>query len=248
MIGNTTCPASDLSTTGSELDALDLLLKRYGDAVATFQMCPLPLVVEIVNINHLRARANITGSYGTAAGTKDHWHHEAYEILERVSTFPPEQWADSKLSSREDWLAIGNAYKAAVALYCVLSLQSSSILPITPDLRAACTIHGQLLQVFLEKGLSSPKTKRSMIWPLVLLGVEAVHGDAATRAFVARQLPELSRDVGTCVPLTAKRVLERFWASGETSWDDCFDRPYAFMSQIAVDTSRLYSVHPADVQ
>lgn len=76
-----------------------------------------------------------------------------------------------------------------------------------------------------------------MLWPLVMLGMEAVHGGAAMRSFVAKELPELSRHIGTYVPLTAKAVLEKFWASGETRWDACFDRPYAFAAQIAVDLS-----------
>lgn len=80
-----------------------------------------------------------------------------------------------------------------------------------------------------------------MLWPMVLLGVEAVNGGAAMRAFVAEKLAEMSRGVGTHVPLTAKGVLESFWASGETCWDACFDRPYAFTTQIAVDTSRVSS-------
>lgn len=59
------------------------------------------------------------------------------------------------------------------------------------------------------------------------------------RDFVAAQLPVLARHGGTYMPLVAKAVLEKFWASGETSWDACFDRPYAFVMMIAVDTSRI---------
>lgn len=78
-----------------------------------------------------------------------------------------------------------------------------------------------------------------MLWPLVVLGVEAVNGDLEMRSFVEKQLPEMSRQVGTSVPLTAKAVIERFWASGETRWDACFDRPYVFVTQIAVDLQQL---------
>lgn len=79
-----------------------------------------------------------------------------------------------------------------------------------------------------------------MLWPLVVLGVEAADlGRMAIREFVKEQLEGMSRHAGTYVPLTAKSVLERFWASGKTSWDSCFDRPYVFTTQIAVDMSRL---------
>lgn len=75
-----------------------------------------------------------------------------------------------------------------------------------------------------------------MLWPLVLLGVEAVHRGPETRDFVVKQLPGLSHDTGSYVILTATLVLEAFWDSGETSWDACFDMPYAFTIQIVVDT------------
>ena len=164
---------------------------------------------------------------------------EAFGVLHRIHEFIPEQRADSKPSSKGDWLLAAKAYHPAVAIYCISSLQSLSILPPTSSLKARCTAHGQLLLTFLNEALSSPKIKRFMLWPLVVLGVEAVNGDASIRAFVSKQLPEMSRHIGTYVPLTAKGVLERFWASGETRWDACFDRPYAFATQIAVDLSRM---------
>ena len=103
-------------------------------------------------------------------------------------------------------------------------------------------MHGQLLHSCLNEALSSPRVKRFMIWPLVVLGVEVVHGGLETRTFVRKQLLEMSRHAGTYVPLTAKGVLERFWTSSETGWDSCFDKPYAFTTQIAVDTSRILRV------
>jgi hypothetical protein len=234
VIGNTTCPVSDLTMTSSQLNTLDLFLDQYGAAASPYQMCPLPLFAEIVKINNLRMRA--TQYDATLA---ENLSQEAYRVLECIHSFSPDQWATSKAASKEDWMLIGKVYQAAVALYCILSLQSLSVLPATPKLRAHCTTHGQLLQSLLEEGLSSPKIKLFMIWPLVLLGVEAVHGGPAMRGFVRKKLPQLSCDLGTYIPLTAKRVLELFWESGKTDWDACFDIPYAFTTQLAVDTGGL---------
>ncbi|KAF6817159.1 hypothetical protein CSOJ01_02579 [Colletotrichum sojae] len=235
VIGNTTCPASDLATTAAQLDALDLIMERFTIAVSPFHMFPLPLYGEMIRINHLRARALVE-----SAGALS---QEASEILERIQRFSIEEWAESRTpngsSSQEDWMLLGSIHQSALLIYCILSLQSLSVFPETPSLRETCAAHGQLLHLLLKRALSSPKMRRFTIWPLVLLGVEGVHGGPEARRFVARQLPELSRDLGTHVPLTAKRVLERFWESGETSWDACFDKPYAFTSQLAVDTSRL---------
>jgi hypothetical protein len=118
--------------------------------------------------------------------------------------------------------------------------------------------HARDLRVFLSTGLRSRRIKRFLVWPLVLLGVCAgaglypVHGkggekkgeeeeeEEGVREFVREGLDELSCFVGSSVPLTAKRVLDVFWRSAETGWDGCFDRPYVFTAQIAVDTSPLY--------
>lgn len=164
---------------------------------------------------------------------------EAYEILRHVHDFSPEQWAASKPSSTKEWVLIGTTYQIAVELFCIYSLQSVLIFLEMPSLRLLCTTYGQRLQELLTEALLSRHIKRFMIWPLILLGVEAVHGIAEMRAFVTTQLTELSYDVGTYGPLTANGVLESFWASGKTRWDDCFDQPYAFTTQIAVDTSQI---------
>jgi hypothetical protein len=220
--------------TDLHLEELDFILAQYGGGLFPFQMCPPHLFAEIVKINYLRMRAT-----ALEFRRAEELSQLAYEMLGRIDDFSPTQWAESKFSSKEEWMLLGDIFQAAVALYCILSLQSLSILPISPSLRARCTMHGHLLQVLLNKALQSPSLKRFLLWPLVLLGVEAVNGDLAMRAFVVKQLPEMSRHFGTYVPLTAKEVLERFWASGETRWDVCFERPYAFTMQIAVDLSQL---------
>jgi hypothetical protein len=220
--------------TRSQVDALEYLSALYGSCVTPFQMCPLPLFGEIIKINHLRMRA--TSCNTTEIGNLS---QEAYKLLERIQEFSPDQWSKSKPSSWEDWLLIGKCYQASISLYCILSLQSLSVFPATLALRSHCTAQSQLLRALLPDGLSSPKIQRFLVWPLILLGVEAVRSGAAMRAFVVKQLPQLSRDLGTYVPLMGKRILETFWDSGETHWDACFDRAYVFTTQIAVDTSRM---------
>lgn len=222
--------------TDSHLDELDFILKQFGGSISPFQMCPPTLFAEIIRINHLRMRAAQHDPMRA-----ENLAQEAYRILDRIHGFSPEQWTESKPLSKEDWILLGNIYQAAVALYCISSLQNLSVLPLSSSLRAQCATHGQILNSHLNKALSSPRVKRFMIWPLVVLGVEAVHGGLAMRTFVQDQLLEMNRHVGTYVPVTAKGVLERFWASCETGWDSCFDRPYAFTTQIAVDMSGILS-------
>lgn len=219
--------------TDVHLENLDFILEQYGGGISPFLMCPPALFAEIIQINHLRTRA-ARQEAGVEGPSQD-----AFRILGRIDGFSPEHWAESKPSSEGDWILLGAVYQAAVAIYCIYSLQSLFLLPTTPSLRAHCTTYGRLLQALLNEALSSPRIKRFMLWPLAMLGMEAVTGSAATRAFVEKQLSETSRHVGTYAPLTAKAVLERFWASGETRWDACFDKPYVFAILIAVDLSSV---------
>lgn len=224
--------------TSWHLDELDLILQQSGDASPSFQMCPPLLLSELIRINHFRMLA---ASPKPTNSTKEDLRLEAYRVLDRIHDFSPEQWADSKRFSKEDWMLLGNIYQAAVSVYCISSLQSLAVLPLTSSaLRAHRTSHTQVLQLLLRRALLSPRVKRFMLWPLVVLGVEAaVLGGVAMRDFVKEQLGRMSRHAGTYVPLTAKGVLERFWVSGKTSWDSCFDKPYAFTTQIAVDMSPI---------
>ena len=195
-------------------------------------MCSSDLFIELIRINHLRYLATAGKDSG------QNLTQEAYNILLQISSFSSDQWADSKPFSRDKWTLVGNIYRAAVALYCILSLQSLNILPDAVPLRDQSSIFGKTLQHHIREGLSSREINRFMLWPLVVLGVFAAR-NSTTRAFVRVQLEELSFGIGTYAPLTAKGVFERFWSSGEFRWDTCFDRPYAFTMQIAVDMSRI---------
>ncbi|KAI0402884.1 fungal-specific transcription factor domain-containing protein [Xylaria palmicola] len=234
VIGNTTCSASDLLMTSFHIQQLEVIIEQYGAGLFSFQMCPPSLFAEIIKINHIRMQAT-----RNEPSTTGDLSREAHGILSRISTFPPQQWAESKPSSKLDWVLLGNVYQAAVTLYCISSLQSVSILPVDSSSRLRCATQGRVLQDSLIQTLSSPRTRRFMLWPLVLLGVEAVNCSEATRSFVDEQLSRLGCHIGSCAPLVAKDMLERFWASGETRWDACFDRPYVFSSQLAADISGL---------
>lgn len=213
------------------LHDVNVILELFSREVFPVQMCPPLLLVEIIRINHLRTRA---------ARHKENpcprvLQQEAYGTLGRIQAFSPQRWGESKLEATHIWVLVGAIYQEAVALYCISSLQSLSVLPST----LSSPTHAQLLHLLLGEALSYLSVKRFMLWPLVILGVGAVTGGTATRAFVEKELTEMSYHVGSHAPLAAIIRLKMFWASGETSWDACFNRPYVFASQIAVDLSRF---------
>lgn len=246
VIANTTSPASSLVMTDLHLAELDSIFEHFSGSASPFQMRPPLLLAKIIQINYLRHQAvdrvaKLEGEHEAVRPVAADLSDAAYTLLHHIETFSPEQWAQTKPSSNDDWMAIGSISRAATAIYCILSLQSLSVLPPSTSLREQCSKHSHFLHEHLGAALSSPTTRVLMLWPLVVLGVEAAHGGPEMRSFVAKGLEDMSWQVGTSSPLAAKSVLERFWASGATRWDSCFDKPYAFMTQIAVDVSRIMS-------
>jgi len=215
------------------LDQLDFILEQYDGGIFQFCMCPAPLFADIIRINYLRIQAAQPGPSDRVCLS-----HEAFEIMNRVDNFSAEQWADCKPCAGEAWLIVGRAYKAAVTIYCISSLQSSAVLPMAAALRARCAAEGKILHQLLDS-LSTAGIGLFMLWPLVTLGIEAANGASDLRRFVEQRLRGMSRQMGSYAPLMAQQVLERYWTSGERNWDSCFDRPYAFATQIAVDLTGL---------
>ncbi|EXJ77160.1 hypothetical protein A1O3_10318 [Capronia epimyces CBS 606.96] len=232
-MGDTTSHASNLNTAHIHYQLLEFMSQRHGHAYLAVDRFPPGLFAQLIAIGHLRFRA--TKALKQSRGTED-TPHEAQNVLQNIHSFLPELWAESKPRSKADWVLIGRAYQAATIIYCISSLQSLSVLPSTPTLRDSCLMQGEIVQNLLEEGLLVPKLRWFLLWPLVILGTQATSAnDTVRRVFVRDKLYEMSRFIGLSSPLVAKEVLERFWASGKTSWDDCFDKQYVFTSLIALN-------------
>lgn len=234
-MGDTSSPASDLLLVPDDLETLLFVVEQHGSNPFAFQGFPTELFTEVTKINYLRMQAS-----KRLPVEADDLVHEATRILTRVQRFSPEKWADSKPSqNREAWVLLGMIRRASIILYCIYSLQSVCVLPDSPFYRDLCELHSQNLHLLLQRAVVMPSLKLFMLWPLLVLGVSAVHGSLEMRGFVRFQLPEISKYTGMLAPLTAKSVLERFWDSGYTTWDQCFDRPYAFIMQPSVERSKI---------
>jgi hypothetical protein len=178
------------------------------------------------HINHLRAR-RATAPFQEDFRSKS---LEAHRLLEHITAFSPEDWARQQSAKLgREWLLVARIYHCAVTLYCISSLRSLGLLPSTRQMRTRRAAQRDRLMVLLAEGLASPLLKKSLLWPLIIAGFEACEAGEAEREFVARHLEEQSRDLGTSQPLVAMQVFNGFWGSGVKRWDDCFDRPYAFL-------------------
>lgn len=151
------------------------------------------------------------------------------DLMEILEAFSPEAWSASRPSFHEQWLAIATAYHSAAMIYCMSSLEPY----FSTSSRQGIEVKRALASVRLLSSLrrfEEPVVMRySVIWPLIVAGVEAAREGASLREFVRKRFTTLAGDLSTPLMLEAKRVLERFWTSGRVKWDQCFDRPYAFV-------------------
>jgi hypothetical protein len=234
-MSNTTRSSSSLTTAETHLRDLETLFKHYGDLQFSFQMCPSVLFVEIVRINCLRMQAAHETILGCAL------RREALSILDRIRNLSLRTWVQSKTQAKEDWELLGSIYHTAVTLYCASSLQS--LLAATLDTKSESILLWQdsafLLQTLLGRALTSPRIRTFLLWPLVVLGVAVERTQLEMREWVAEKLTEMSCFGGTSAPLTAKFILESYWASGKSGWDVCFETPLVPVMQLAVDISQL---------
>lgn len=208
-------------------------MDHYANTMDLFRIIPAPLFVSIIKINHLRIRAAYHSHRADLTP-------EAYELLCTILGFSTEDWALSKsIIQKNDLAVIGNIYKASTALYCISSLQSLSILPVTSFLKNNIIDMTQVLKQQLAHALSSEKFLRLLLWPVVVLGVMA-REEKAMREFVQKSLLNLRHYTRIYTPQIAVAVLEEFWASKRGFWDDCFREPYMFWSLQGIESRGLW--------
>jgi hypothetical protein len=222
-LANTTSPANKqfhFTTTEENLRlAQDFYTETYYPSVSL----PPELFTEILLINDLRSQPPSLETTSTAR-----------TILSRIDSFSPESWSATPAHAtfQPDWLLISSAFHASVALYAILSLQSSGALPISgdPELDLARARHARHLFALLEDALAAPRVRKRMTWPLIVAGVEAAgRASDAVQGWIGERWAEMTRDQGCAPPLVARGLLERFWRRGGGRWDECFGEGMAFV-------------------
>lgn len=152
----------------------------------------------------------------------------ATNLLWEIESFSVSDWAQPG-DDYKDWLAIGSTYKHAVAVYCIMSLQSLGLLPDTPEMSSQLQKHGDLLGTHLRTTLATSRIRRFANWPLVVAGVEAGYRSEARRRWFEECCVDLARSLGNNSPLNMKTVMRKNWDSGVTGWEESFVKPHAFM-------------------
>ena len=225
ILSDSTSPASDMLISTMVPEDFEFIVEEYGSRSWAFAAFPSELFREVININHLRSRS-VQDPDSISDLTS-----EGFKVLTRIHMFVPEVWAYYKPWAMEEWISLARLNQAAIALYCILSLQSISVLPDSASLRSNRITLARLVKTHLDEVMESPRLRRYLAWYFVVLGVQAVHTGGTIREYVRTKLTQLSYFNASYRPLAAKEILETFWASGKTSWDECFDKPYALCPQ-----------------
>ncbi|OBR04152.1 C6 zinc finger protein [Colletotrichum higginsianum IMI 349063] len=234
---NTTSPADDQMSPVSNFELRDLCADVFGTGYYPFLPCPAELFIDIIRVNRLRFLAtrqpddddddDDDDAQETAASIRP----EAEELLTKITDFSPESWSETKEDSKEGYLTMARVYQSAVVLFAISSLRSAgAVAPSSAGWTAVARIHRSRLFSMLETTAASPLLRSSTAWPIVVAGFEAKGVSPTARAFILNRLDEESRDLGVYLPLAARKVLERFYSSSGTRWDDCFDSPHALFT------------------
>ncbi|XPS68897.1 hypothetical protein M3J09_001176 [Ascochyta lentis] len=221
---NSLGPAPEHINITEPLDEHIQEVQKVYSLVFPYVLCPPSLFIEIIRINRLRQEITASPFENESQNSL-----QALDILARIGSFAPEDWAQPG-EHHYEWLLIGTIYQSAIALYCTMSLQAVAVLPITLEMETMRTIHGKLLLESLKTAAQTRQLRKFLLFPLSVLGVEAgYHSNQSTRYWIEQQLEKNSRLLGTSSPLKARAVLRRYWQKGEPGWNECFDRPYVFV-------------------
>lgn len=220
-MANTCSPASDQVRTSrvsddSIADSTDLY-----DLIFPYILCPPEIFSAVLQINELRAKAST--SITSLDGTDFELALEAQDLLAGIVRFVPEDWARPG-AHYHDWVNIGTMYQTAVAVFCIMALQSLDLLPISLEMNATRSANADCLLRGLQQGSKSPRVARFLAWPLVVAGVEAGYRGEGPKNWIEAALEDLSRSLGTSGPLKARAILRRYWRRDVPGWEECFDR------------------------
>ncbi|KAH8195299.1 hypothetical protein TruAng_010522 [Truncatella angustata] len=228
VIGNTTSPAHDLLYPTQHAEYIDLIKMMYEDGLFPTLLSPPALFYILVRINLLRQQAS------QACEPTDALQSQARRIMEEIELFSPADWTGSLSSCGPGLLLVAQMHQSAVMVYCISSMQSVQVLPRSTTIDSLKKIHHKRLLSLLREGMFSTELKPGLLkctmWLLLVAGTELRTGSLADQAFVEEQLEDMCQDIGSSLPRLGTIVLRRFWNSERAGWDDCFEKPYAFVT------------------
>jgi hypothetical protein len=203
----------------SEPSLIPLVIEIY-DVIFPFTFCPQPLFISIIAITELRVKATESITIDEAIRSL------AVDMLAEIESFSPYEWAQSRETYQDDWERIAIANQSATALYCILAMQSLSVLVPNPGLDVSRDYHSDRLFSTLTKCSIEPY-RQFLSWPLAVCGVDAAVRRTYVKVWIEKTFQDTKREVGCSISSGTGRFLRQFWKSGLTHWDGCWNKPCA---------------------
>lgn len=218
---NTTSPSHAQMVAACNFDVEDVMA-LYEIGTSPMFYCPAPLFREIFLINRLRLEAAV--SDGSDEPSLCH-------VMERIDMYSiPLVTESMNEKSTNDLLYVSLLFKSAVAVFAALTLPcTSQCSPCRPCAELQKNHRASLIHLLDTTSDFLPLLDH-ILWPVVVAGTAAATGTVEEQMLVEMYLLNGVRDpfTGGCTG-AALATMRRFWASGKTGWDDCFDQPHAWM-------------------
>ncbi|RFU73025.1 hypothetical protein TARUN_9234 [Trichoderma arundinaceum] len=218
---NTTSPSHAQMVDACNFD-VDDVMALYEIGSSPLFYCPAPLFRELFLINRLRLEA------ATSDGVSE---PSLCEVLHRIDMYPVPLMSEPMDEKRaNDLLLVSLLFKSAVAVFGALTLPCTSQCSSCKPCAELQRVHRANLLHLLDTTSEFLPLLDHILWPVVVAGTAAATGAVADQMLVEMYLLNGVRDpfTGGCTS-AALATMRRFWASGKTGWDECFDQPHAWM-------------------
>lgn len=198
----------------------DELRTMYSFEVSSETPCPTELFLDIIQITRLRTRLKDGASF------EDVILPAARNILTHVDGFSLEDWTEPyDIPDTPDFDIMGRVFKCTIKLYALLSLFSATQESQLDGFRRH-TVRDHLVELIRE-ATQVLRSKCPLAWPLSVLAVSLVDGKDEDKALVESILLSATKYDHFFVPQYRVKIFREFWASGKTTWDECYYVPFA---------------------
>lgn len=184
--------------------------------------CPAPLFKEMFLINRLRLEAAVSGGDSKPS---------LCDILERIDAYPIQIMTDSMDPRKaKDLHLVSLLFKSAVAVFGSMTLPCTSECSSHTPCAELEKTHREHLLHLLDTSSEFMPLLDHILWPVIVAGAAVATESVEKRMLVEMYWLNSVRDpyTGGCTRI-ALATIRKFWASGKTKWDECFDEPHAWM-------------------
>lgn len=228
---NTTSPSHAQLVDACNFD-VDDVMALYEIGSSPLFYCPAPLFREIFLINRLRLEGAST-TLSSSEPLSEHSTSSSCHVLERIDAYsvpPIPQTPGIDDQKAQNLLFVSLLFKSAVAVFASLTLPCTSRCPSHKPCARVHEAHRANLFHLLDTTSEFLPLLDHILWPVVVAGTAAATGSVEDRMLVEMYLLNGARDpfTGGCTG-SALATMRRFWGSGRTRWDECFDQPHAWM-------------------